>query len=152
MGASDDFSRRLSRNIQLIIQEEAQLARLIDPGGGAWHVEQLTDQLARQAWARFQAIEAGGGLLAALQIGRHSSRNRSGRRAAPDMTWQSGDKSVLVGVNAFVNEDEPLPSARKREIGAGSESTSAAIRVTPLKPLRLAQAFEKTQQPAGADA
>jgi len=53
----DDFSRRLSRNIQLILQHEVQLTRYIDSAGGSWHVERLTDELARRSWAAFQQIE-----------------------------------------------------------------------------------------------
>lgn len=55
---ADEFSRRLSRNIQLILQHEVQLTRTIDPAGGSWHVEWLTDQLGRRAWAAFQRSEA----------------------------------------------------------------------------------------------
>lgn len=54
----DEFSRRLSRNIQLILQHEVRLTRAIDPAGGSWHVERLTDELGRRAWAAFQRIEA----------------------------------------------------------------------------------------------
>ena len=56
--ADDEFSRRLSRNIQLILQHEVQLTRSSDPAGGSWHVEWLTDQLGRRAWVAFQRIEA----------------------------------------------------------------------------------------------
>ncbi len=56
--AEDEFSRRLSRNIQLILQHEVQLTRAIDPTGGSWHVERLTHELGRRAWAAFQRIEA----------------------------------------------------------------------------------------------
>ncbi len=56
--AEDAFSRRLSRNIQLILQHEVQLTRTIDPTRGSWHVERLTDELGRRAWAAFQRIEA----------------------------------------------------------------------------------------------
>ncbi len=55
--AEDAFSRRLSRNIQLVLQHEVQLTRHIDPAGGSWHVEWLTDELGRRAWAAFQRIE-----------------------------------------------------------------------------------------------
>lgn len=56
--AENEFSRRLSRNIQLILQHEVQLTRTIDPAGGSWHVEWLTDELGRCAWAAFQRIES----------------------------------------------------------------------------------------------
>lgn len=149
-GASDDFSRRLSRNIQLILQEEAHLTRLIDPAGGAWHVDALTDQLARKAWARFQDIEANGGMLAALQSGAIQAEIEAvAERRRHDLS--TGDK-VLVGANAYVNEDEPLPPLRSRKIATSSEASAATIRVTPLKPLRLAEAFETTPQADEADA
>ena len=69
LGESDDFSRRLSRNLQLILQQEVELTQVIDPAGGAWHIERLTDELARRAWEQFQTIEAAGGMLAALKAG-----------------------------------------------------------------------------------
>ncbi|MCY4145290.1 MAG: methylmalonyl-CoA mutase family protein [Chloroflexi bacterium] len=56
--ADNEFSRRLSRNIQLILQHEAQITRAIDPAGGSWHVEWLTDELGRRAWAAFQRMES----------------------------------------------------------------------------------------------
>ena len=148
-GASDDLSRRLSRNIQLILQEEAQLTRLIDPAGGAWHVDALTDQLAHKAWARFQDIEADGGMLAALQSGAIQAEIEAvAERRRHDLA--TGEK-VLVGANAYVNEDEPLPHLRSRKSATSSEATAASIRVTPLKPLRLAEAFETTRQADEAD-
>ncbi|MEZ4556480.1 MAG: acyl-CoA mutase large subunit family protein [Caldilineaceae bacterium] len=62
---ADEFSRA-ARNTQLILQDEANLTRLIDPAGGSWTVEMLTDQLADAAWSAFQQIEAAGGMLGAL--------------------------------------------------------------------------------------
>ncbi len=55
---AEEFSRRLSRNLQLILQQEVQLTQLIDPAGGSWHVERLTDEVGRRAWAAFQRIES----------------------------------------------------------------------------------------------
>ena len=78
---SDDFSRRLSRNVQLILQEEAQLTRLVDPAGGSWHVERLTDELARRAWAAFQRNEG-----EKLEPQRAQRAQRKARTRAPDFT------------------------------------------------------------------
>ena len=143
LGASDAFSRRLSRNLQLIIQEEAQLARLIDPAGGSWHVESLTDQLARAAWAHFQDIEAQGGLLTALQSGYVQAEIAAvAQRRRHKLAT---DESILVGANAYVNEDEALPVAQAQQESDRREAGADAIRVTPLQPLRLADAFEATQ-------
>ena len=57
-GEPDEFSRRIARNIQLILQDEVNLTNLIDPAGGSWYVEALTHELAQSAWALFQEIEA----------------------------------------------------------------------------------------------
>jgi methylmalonyl-CoA mutase len=69
LGAPTTFARRQSRNIQLVLAEEAYLGRVVDPAGGAGYLETLTDELARAAWDRFQAIEAAGGVVRALEGG-----------------------------------------------------------------------------------
>ena len=69
MGPPDDFSRRIARNTALILQEEAHLHRVIDPAGGSWFLDRLTQQLAEKAWDIFQQIERQGGMLAALTDG-----------------------------------------------------------------------------------
>ena len=63
---------------------EAHLARVIDPAGGAWFVESLTDALARAGWAFFQEIEAAGGVVAALDAGlvADAGRRRCARPAS----------------------------------------------------------------------
>ncbi|MCP2165451.1 methylmalonyl-CoA mutase family protein [Goodfellowiella coeruleoviolacea] len=69
IGVSDDFARRVARNTQAVLVDEARLAGVIDPAGGSWYVERLTDELAHTAWAWFQDIERAGGLAAALTSG-----------------------------------------------------------------------------------
>ena len=78
---SDDFSRRLSRNVQLILQEEVQLTQLVDPAGGSWHIERLSDELARRAWAAFQRNES-----ERLEPQRARRAQRTARTRAPDFT------------------------------------------------------------------
>ncbi len=149
LGASDVFSRRLSRNLQLILQEEMQLARLIDPAGGAWHVESLTDQLARRAWASFQDIEAQGGLLASLRTGAIQAEIEAvAERRRQDLA--SGE-SILVGANAYVDEAETLPTTQKPH-APDSGDVEDGIRIKPLQPLRLAEDFESPQPKAWAEA
>lgn len=150
LGASDALSRRLSRNLQLILQEEAQLTQLIDPAGGAWHVETLTDQLARKAWARFQDIEAQGGMLAALQSGKIQAEIEAvAERRRRDL---AAGESILVGANAYVNEAESLPAAREPEPSVSGETGADALSIDPLTQLRLAEDFEMPQPEAGAEA
>lgn len=104
IGPPDEFSRRIARNQQLILQQECNLSHLIDPAGGAWYVEYLTDWLAREAWASFQGIEAQGGMLAALQAGIPQSQ-------VAEIAEQHADrlarrKDVLVGTNMYPNLGE----------------------------------------------
>jgi methylmalonyl-CoA mutase len=69
LGLPDDFSRRIARNTQALLLEESNLARVIDPAGGSWYVERLTDQLAQAAWDWFGQIERAGGQRIALRDG-----------------------------------------------------------------------------------
>lgn len=69
IGRSDGFARRLARNTQAIVHDEASLARVLDPAAGSWYVESLTAAIADAAWDRFTAIERAGGIIAALGNG-----------------------------------------------------------------------------------
>ncbi|MFE3824800.1 methylmalonyl-CoA mutase family protein [Streptomyces sp. NPDC059092] len=69
LGLPDAFARRIARNTSTILVEESHLGRVIDPAGGSWYVERLTDELAHAAWAWFQEIERAGGQRAALRSG-----------------------------------------------------------------------------------
>ena len=66
LGLSDRLARRMARNTQTILREESHLGRVVDPGGGSWYLEWLTDELAHAAWERFQAIETNGGMASVL--------------------------------------------------------------------------------------
>lgn len=70
LGLPDAFARRIARNTSTVLIEESQLARVIDPGGGSWYIEKLTDELAHAAWEFFRSIERDGGLAAVLRSGR----------------------------------------------------------------------------------
>ncbi|MFG3346028.1 methylmalonyl-CoA mutase family protein [Streptomyces sp. NPDC048018] len=67
LGLPDAFARRIARNTSTILIEESHLSRVIDPAGGSWYVETLTDELAQAAWQFFQEIEQAGGQAAALR-------------------------------------------------------------------------------------
>jgi methylmalonyl-CoA mutase len=69
IGPSDEFSRHLARNTQIILQEESHLNRVIDPAGGSWFLETLTTQLAERAWGLLRQVEERGGMIAAAQSG-----------------------------------------------------------------------------------
>ena len=127
LGLPDDFARRIARNTQAILLEESHLARVIDPAGGSWYVERLTDELARAAWDWFQEIERAGGQHAALRSG-------LGRRARSPATWaeRSADlarrREPVTGVSEFPNlAEQPLV----REPGSGP-ARGGLPRVTPV--------------------
>ncbi|MET9785036.1 methylmalonyl-CoA mutase subunit beta [Streptomyces canus] len=70
VGLPDAFARRIARNTSTILVEESHLSRVIDPAGGSWYVERLTDELAEAAWQFFRTIERDGGQAAVLRSGR----------------------------------------------------------------------------------
>ncbi|MEU9323029.1 methylmalonyl-CoA mutase family protein [Streptomyces canus] len=70
LGLPDAFARRIARNTSTILVEESHLSRVIDPAGGSWYVERLTDELAEAAWRFFRTVERDGGQAAVLRSGR----------------------------------------------------------------------------------
>ena len=95
----NEFSRRVARNTQLVIQEEAHLHRVIDPGGGSWFLDSLTDQLASEAWKIFQEIEKLGGMTAVLLSGWVADQIDSAH--APRATDIAKRKEGITGVSEF---------------------------------------------------
>lgn len=105
----DTFSRRISRNTQIILQEECELTAVVDPAGGSWAVEWLTNELAEKAWSCFKTIEADGGLVAALQQG--SLHAMLGATAKANESALGARRKSLIGTNVYPNlEEKPLES------------------------------------------
>lgn len=69
LGLPDELSRRISRNIQAILKDECHGDKVIDPAGGAWYTEKMTQDLSKKAWELFQDIERAGGMVEALKAG-----------------------------------------------------------------------------------
>jgi methylmalonyl-CoA mutase len=69
IGLPSPLARRMARNTQLVLMEEAYVGAVVDPAAGAWAIEAQTDDLARTAWSHFAAIEAAGGIVEALRSG-----------------------------------------------------------------------------------
>ena len=105
-GTATGFTRRIARNTQLLLLEESHIGRVLDPAAGSWFVEDLTDELSRQAWKHFQDIESRGGFdnardFVAAQIA--SVRERR----TDDIAHR---RTALTGVNEFPNlAEQPLP-------------------------------------------
>ncbi len=107
IGLPDAFSRRVARNTQSVLLEESHLAGVIDPAGGSWYVERLTEDLARAAWAWFQEIEAAGGLPDALASGLVADRLAVTREARAANLADRTD--AITGVSEFPHlEEKPV--------------------------------------------
>jgi methylmalonyl-CoA mutase len=102
----DEFSRRLARNIQIILAEECQLNRVVDPAGGSWYVETLTLELADKAWALFQEIEKKGGMAAALRAG--IPQEAVAATARDRIAGAESRRDGIIGTNLHPNlKEEP---------------------------------------------
>ncbi|NBB70899.1 MAG: methylmalonyl-CoA mutase [Alphaproteobacteria bacterium] len=99
-----DFSARIARNTQLLLQQEAGALRTIDPWGGSYYVERLTQQLAEKAWAHIQEVEEQGGMAKAIEAG--IPKLRIEEASARTQARIDAGKQTVVGVNRF-RLDEP---------------------------------------------
>ena len=99
LGLPDALARRIARNTQLVLLQEAHLAKVADPAAGSGAVEDLTDQLCRAAWCLFQEIEAAGGAAAALESGLIQGKVAAVR--AQRAAAVARRKEALTGVSIF---------------------------------------------------
>ncbi len=100
-----DFSARIARNTQLYLQEETGICRTIDPLGGSYYLEYLTDQLARRAWDHIQEIESLGGMAKAIETG--LPKMKIEEAAARRQARIDSNQEIIVGVNKYLPEEEP---------------------------------------------
>ncbi|SFA53963.1 heterodimeric methylmalonyl-CoA mutase small subunit [Anoxybacillus pushchinoensis] len=105
---ADEFSRRIARNTQLILLEEAHIGKVIDPAGGSYYVETLTAQIAEAAWKLFQQIEAKGGMTKALQAGVVQAEIENIAKLREQNVKMR--KERIIGTNVYANVAEPKPN------------------------------------------
>jgi len=116
IGLPDGFARRIARNTQLILQEESNVHRVIDPAGGSWFIENLTKELAKAAWSKFQSLESSGGILSALANG--------SLKTEIETVWNAREKRLstrrdpLTGVSEFPNITEAKVTCEKPDLEA----------------------------------
>ena len=106
LGLPTEFSARIARNTQLILAEESGITHVVDPLGGSYYVEALTDALVTDAWKLIEEVEGLGGMTKAVESGMPKlaiERSAAERQARVD---QGHD--VVVGVNRYVPEDVEL--------------------------------------------
>ena len=133
IGPSDEQTRRIARNQQIMLREEFNLLQPVDPAGGSWYVETLTAQLGEAIWAKFQEIEAAGGMLASLKSGAAQADVQATLEARFKKLATRADRAV--GTNMYANmvekplEREPYKADShcdaKCETSANAEAAAA---------------------------
>lgn len=106
----DDFSLRIARNTQLVLQKECALNHVVDPAGGSWFVENATAEIATRTWTAFQEVEKLGGMEAAMRSG--VPQKTVGETAAKKIKAVTSRRDSIVGVNQYANpKEKPLELA-----------------------------------------
>jgi methylmalonyl-CoA mutase len=109
-----DFSARIARNTQLYIQHETGICKTVDPWGGSEIVEQLTAQMAEEAWKLIEEVEAHGGMAKAIEAG--IPKMRIEEAAAKRQGRIDTGKDIIVGVNGFTVSDDPTQQLEFLEV------------------------------------
>ncbi len=143
-----EFSSRIARNVQLLLKNESHFDNVVDPAGGSYYIENLTQSIADQAWALFKEVEEKGGYIAAFKAGFiqdtvEASANKKDLNIATR-------REILLGTNQYPNFTEVADPAITEEVvsreskACGCGCTAGAENaVRPLKPYRGAMAFEQ---------
>ncbi|OQW60773.1 MAG: methylmalonyl-CoA mutase [Proteobacteria bacterium SG_bin9] len=124
-----DFSARIARNTQLFLQQESGTTRIVDPWGGSYYVERLTQDLAAKAWAHIQEVEALGGMAKAIEAG--VPKLRIEEASAKTQARIDGGRQAVIGVNKFKPESEKPIDVLKVD-----NSTVRRLQIDKLKRLR----------------
>lgn len=131
---SDDFSRRIARNVQVILKEEAFMDRVADPAAGSYYVENLTNSIAEYAWKLFQSVEAAGGALHAINADTiQADIEKSCQKRDMDIATR---RYILLGTNQYPNTKEVMADKIQRTVKDDDEG---------LKTYRGAVAFEEVR-------
>ena len=104
LGLPTDFSARIARNTQIIIQEESEICRTVDPLAGSYYVESLTDQIVKQARTIIKQIDEAGGMAKAIEAG--LPKRMIEEASAREQSLIDQGKRVIVGVNKYKLDKE----------------------------------------------
>lgn len=135
-----DFSARIARNTQLVMQEELEITRVVDPWGGSYYVEFLTDQLVERAWSLIEEVEELGGMAMAIEAG--IPKLRIEEAAAKKQARIDSGKDVIVGVNRYQIETEE--EIEIREVDNQTVRTDQITQLQKLKAERDSNEVEKS--------
>ena len=124
-----DFSARIARNTQIYIQEETQITRSVDPWAGSYYVENLTNELANNAWKLIEEVEELGGMTKAIETG--IPKMRIEEAAARKQARIDAGKDVIVGTNKYrLDKEDPI---KILEVDNASVRRSQVKRLKELK-------------------
>jgi methylmalonyl-CoA mutase len=124
-----DFSARIARNTQLLLEQESGTCRVVDPWGGSAYVEKLTHDLAARAWSHIREVEAAGGMAQAIDAG--IPKLRIEEAAARTQARIDSGRQPLIGVNTYpVDDDEPI------DVRSVDNSAVRARQIAKLEQLR----------------
>jgi len=132
LGLPTAFSRRIARNVQIVLRDESHFKHPVDPAGGSWYVEHVTAQLAKKIWEQFQDIEKNGGMLASLK--KEQVQNHLKAKADERLKNIASRKTVFVGTNKYPNLTEKTPKVNVPDMKAVAKSR--AIKVGQFKQTR----------------
>ena len=127
-----DFSARIARNTQLVLQEETGICSVVDPWGGSYYVEYLTDQLVQRAWRLIEEVEKLGGMAKAIETG--LPKLRIEEAAAKKQARIDSGRDVIVGVNRYQIEEKS--EIELREVDNQSVRESQIQRLNQVKAMR----------------
>ena len=157
-----DFSARIARNTQIYLQEETNICRVVDPWGGSYYVESLTQEIAAKAWKLIEEIEELGGMAKAIETG--IPKMRIEEAAARTQARIDSGKQVIVGTNAYkLDEEEPIDileidntAVLKEQLAALERNTAgrdeAAVKVALAKITEYARSGEGNLLEAAVEA
>ncbi len=145
-GLPDSFSRRVARNTVLVLQDESHLHRVVDPAGGSWFLDQLTEELANKAWEIFQETERQGGMLSALLGGWVSGQIE--QAYLPRAKNIACRKEGITGISEFADLSQQPISHSSPDLSALRKA--AAERVSNLRGSASSEAAALVSDPAAA--
>ncbi len=135
---SDNFSKRIARNTQSLLKEEAHFDKVVDPAAGSYYIEELTQNLIEKAWELVLEVDEQGGFYKAISEG--TVQNNIAEKAQQRDMFIATRREILLGTNQYPNTTETM-NDKIELLPAASESKDVLIQ--PLKMYRGAYAFEE---------
>lgn len=135
-GSTTELSKRIARNIPRLLKHEALLDKVVDPGGGSYYIEALTEEIGRRAWDVFADMEEAGGIKQALLSG-VIQKDIAAVKSKKEQHIATR-RQQMIGTNIYANPEEQIAHLK-------NEKTKPAFKGTPIEPLeqkRMAEPFE----------